>query len=188
MTLRALLDANVLYPATLRSLLLDLSLLGLYQAHWTDEIQEEWIRNLQINRPELDPAKLQRTRELMDQAIDTARISGYEHLREQISLPDPGDRHVVAAAAHGQVDLIVTQNLRDFPAETLQPLGLQAVHPDVFLQGFLAAQLDQVVEAVRLQRARFRSPPISAEAILDALERQGVPSTVAALRRHTAQL
>lgn len=187
MTVRALLDANVLYPATLRSLLIDLSLLGLYQAHWTDELQDEWMRNLLAHRPDLDPARLRRTRDLMDRALDTARITGYEHLREQFHLPDPGDRHVVAAAVQGEVELIVTQNLRDFPVEVLHPLGLRAVHPDEFLQSFLVAQPDQVLEALRIQRARFRSPPISAVDMLEALKRQGVPMTVTALRPYTDQ-
>lgn len=145
------------------------------------------MRNLLAHRPDLDPVKLRRTRELMDRALDTAVITGYDHLGKGLHLPDLGDRHVVAAAVHGRVDVIVTQNLRDFPREVLGPLGLQAVHPDDFLLGFLAAQPQRVVEALRLQRARFRSPPISAEAMLDALGRQGVPRTAAALRPSTAQ-
>lgn len=92
MTLKAVLDANVLYPATLRSLLLDLSLLGRYEAHWTDEVQAEWRRNLLAHRPDPDPVKLRRTQALMDRALDTARITGYEHLQEEFHLPDPGDR------------------------------------------------------------------------------------------------
>lgn len=86
MTLKAVLDANVRYPATLRSLL------GLYEAHWTDEVQAEWRRNLLAHRPDPDPVKLQRTQALMDRALDTARITGYEHLQEELHLPDPGDR------------------------------------------------------------------------------------------------
>ena len=109
--MRALLDANVLYPAALRSLLIDLSMLGVYQAHWTDEIQGEWIRNLLVNRPDLDPLKLQRTRGLMDRALDTARITGYEALIPELQLPDLDDRHVLAAALHAGVELIVTKNL-----------------------------------------------------------------------------
>ena len=60
--MRALLDANVLYLAALRNLLIDLSVMGVFQAHWTDEPQGEWIRNLLLNRPDLDWGELQRTR------------------------------------------------------------------------------------------------------------------------------
>lgn len=184
----AFLDANVLYPATLRSLLIDLSLLGLYQAHWTDEVQDEWTRNLLANRPDLDPVRLRQTRTLMDRAIDTARITGYEQLKEQLHLPDPDDRHVVAAAAHGGIEVIVTQNLRDFPEEILRPLGLQAVHPDVFLQGFIVTHPVQVIQALHIQRARFQAPPLSAATLLDSLERQRLLTTVAFLRQHIDQL
>jgi predicted nucleic acid-binding protein len=130
---RALLDANVLYPAALRSLLIDLSLQGLYQAHWTDKIQGEWIGNLLANRPELDPVRLQRTRELMDLALDTASVTGHEALIPGLQLPDPDDRHVLAAALHAGAEWIVTQNLRDFPDAVLGLLGLQAAHPDAFV-------------------------------------------------------
>ena len=60
--MRALLDANVLDLAALRNLLIDLSVMGVFQAHWTDEPQGEWIRNLLLKRPDLDWGKLQRTR------------------------------------------------------------------------------------------------------------------------------
>lgn len=180
--MRALLDANVLYPATLRSLLIDLSVMGVYQAQWTDEIHDEWIRNLLLNRPDLDPVKLQRTRMLMDRALDTATITGYGALTSQLQLPDPDDRHVVAAAFHGGVDLIVTQNLKDFPQAVLEPLGLQAVHPDRFVGEFLETQPEQVVEALRRGRARYRAPLLSAQELLTTLERQGLTTTSQTLR------
>ena len=185
--MRALLDANVLYPATLRSLLIDLSVMGVYQAHWTDEIHDEWIRNLLLNRPDLDLVNLQRTRELMDRALDTARITGYEVLIAQLQLPDPDDRHVVAAALQGEVELIVTQNLKDFPEAGLKPLGLTAVHPDRFVGDLLKAQPEEVLEALRRGRARYRAPALSAEEMLTMLERQGLSTTSERLRASTAQ-
>ncbi|GGR34535.1 PIN domain-containing protein [Deinococcus ruber] len=187
-SVKALLDANVLYPATLRSLLIDLSLQGLYQAHWTDALQDEWIRNLLLHRPDLDPAKLQRTRVLMDRALDTARITDYEARMPQLQLPDPDDRHVLAAALHGGVDLIVTQNLRDFPTAVLEPLGLQALHPDRFVQNLLETDTTAVLEALRVGRARFRAPPLSVAELLGMLERQGLPMTVSRLREHADAL
>jgi len=179
---RALLDANVLYPAALRSLLIDLSVLGVYQAHWTDEIHDEWIRNLLVNRPDLDPLKLQRTRALMDRALDTARITGHEALIQELHLPDPDDRHVLAAALHAGAELIVTQNLSDFPETVLGPLGVQAVHPDRFIGEFLATQPDEVLEALRRGRARYRSPVLSGQEMLVMLERQGLATTVEQLQ------
>ena len=186
--MRALLDANVLYPAILRSLLIDLSVMGVYQAYWTDEIHDEWIRNLLLNRPDLDLVKLQRTRELMDRALDTARITGYEALIPTLRLPDPNDRHVLAAALHGGAELIVTQNLKDFPADVLEPLGVQAVHPDRFVRELLTTQPEGVLEAIRRGRLRYTSPVLTAQEMLTMLARQGLTTTVQRLEASVDQL
>ena len=63
-----LLDACVLYPAPLRDLLLRLATTGLFAAKWTDEIHDEWTRNLLSNRPELEE-QITRTRALIDNAV-----------------------------------------------------------------------------------------------------------------------
>lgn len=179
--MKALLDANVLYPATLRSLLIDLSVLEVYHAYWTGAIHDEWTRNLLAHRPDLNPASLQRTRRLMDQALDDALITDYEPLIETLSLPDPDDRHVLAAAIHGETEWIVTQNVRDFPPEVLAPWGVRAVHPDEFVQDLLLSHPGQVIEALRRGRHRYRSPPITAQEMLASLARQGLPETVQVL-------
>lgn len=182
MKLRALLDANVLYPATLRSLLIDLAVADLYMAFWTNEIHDEWIRNLASHRPELDRAKLERTRALMDRALDTALLTDVPPLRTAITLPDMDDRHVLAAALHAGADVIVTQNLRDFPALVLGPLGLQAMAPEDFLLDLLGTDPRRFTGAVRAGRSRLRNPPFTAQEHLDALARQGLPQLADALR------
>lgn len=181
---RALLDANVLYPAVLRSFLIDLSLQGVYQAHWTDELQDEWMRNLRLNRPELDESKLRQTQRLMDQVLPEARITGYEPLISTLTLPDADDRHVLAAALHGQVDVIVTQNLRDFPSAVLGASGVRALSPDDFLGGFLPDQADALIEALRAQQGRYRAPPLTLADLLHRLAQQGVPTLAHSLASH----
>jgi predicted nucleic acid-binding protein len=113
----AVLDACVLYPAPLRDVLISLAVDGLYGARWTNEIQDEWIRNLHEKRPELDKQKLEQTASLMEQAVEDALITNYGYLIPTIQLPDPDDRHVLAAAIVGHADAIVTFNLKDFPQE-----------------------------------------------------------------------
>ena len=113
----------------------------------------------------------------MDRALDTARITGYEVLILQLHLPDPDDRHVVAAAIHGEVELIVTQNLKDFPKDILEPLGLQAVDPDRFVGDLLTTHPEQVLEALRRGQARYKAPVRSAQEMLTMLERQGLTTT-----------
>lgn len=91
-------DACVLYPAPMRDFLMHLATTGLFSARWTNQIHDEWIRNLQRKRPDLDVRSLKRTRELMDEAVEDCLVTGYESLIEGLTLPDPDDRHVVAAA------------------------------------------------------------------------------------------
>lgn len=82
-------DANVLYPSTLRDVLIRVGLARLVQPKWTDRILEEVFGNLRANRPDLDPARLDRTRRLMNDAIRDATVTGYEHLIDQLETPRP---------------------------------------------------------------------------------------------------
>src|SRR5690606_14407304 len=126
-------DANVLYPSTLRDVLIRVGLARLAYPKWTERVLDEVFRNLRANRPDLDPARLDRTRRLMNDAIRDAIVTGYEHLTDQLDLPDPDDRHVLAAAIHAEAQVIVTRNLRDFPTGRLSAWGVEAQHPDDFL-------------------------------------------------------
>ena len=129
----AVFDANVLYPAPMRDLLMHLTLIGLFQAKWSLQIQEEWISNLLVNRPDLTRLQLERTQRLMNKHAVDALVSGYEYLIPSLQLPDPNDAHVLAAAIQAHSDVIVTINLRDFPSKILAPYGIEAQHPDEFI-------------------------------------------------------
>ena len=110
----ALLDANVLYPAPIRDLLLQLAGAGHYRARWSDDIHEEWIRNVLADRPDLNWAQLTRTRELMDRHIRDARVEQYHDLIAGLTLPDLNDRHVLAAAiAGGATSSCTTEQTRN---------------------------------------------------------------------------
>lgn len=129
----AFLDASVLYPAPLRDLLLELAVSDFYCAKWSDAVHDEWIGALLRNRPDITSTRLERTRRLMNAHVRDAVVSGFEDLVPTIRLPDPDDRHVVAAAIRGEADIVLTANLKDFPAAALSPHGLAAEHPDSFL-------------------------------------------------------
>lgn len=154
-----------------------------YNARWTDAIHDEWIRSVLKVRPDLQPKQLQRTRDLMNAHVRGCLVTGYESLIEMVSLPDPDDRHVLAAAIRAGADLIVTFNLKDFPEEALQPYGIEAKHPD----DFLALQLDRfpnmICVAARRHRASLKNPPKDVEEYLATLEFQGLVRTVSGLRR-----
>ena len=125
----AVLDANVLYSASLRHLLIWLAITEAFDARWTETIQDEWTRSLLENRGEFDPRRIARTRQLMDAHIDDAIVTGYEPLVAGLTLPDMNDRHVLAAAIHCGATVIVTKNLADFPAGSLAPHGMAACAP-----------------------------------------------------------
>ena len=93
-------DACVLYPAPLRDLLMHLALSDLYRARWSDLIHDEWTRNVLANRNDLNSDQLNRTRQLMNANVRDSLVTGFEYLIPSIKLPDPDDRHVVAAAIH----------------------------------------------------------------------------------------
>ena len=179
----AVYDACVLYPAPLRDLLMHLALTGLFQARWTERIHEEWTRNLLEDRPELSREKLERVRRLMDAHAEDCLVTGYESLIGSLSLPDPDDRHVLAAAIHAKAGTIVTYNLSDFPAASLERYGVQAQHPDAFVLRLLGLDRERVVQAVRNQRANLTRPKVTADALLATLEKQRLVRTVASLRQ-----
>lgn len=174
-------DACVLYPAHLRDLLISLAGTGMFRARWTDRIHDEWIRAVLKDNPGLDRTILERTRELMNRAVLGCLVTGYEHLIEGLTLPDPDDRHVLAAAIRAGASAIVTTNLRDFPADRVGPYGVEAMHPDTFVSLQIELCPDLAIEAIREQRARLRKPPMSADAFVRVLERH-LPRTASLLR------
>ncbi|MED5374443.1 MAG: PIN domain-containing protein [Myxococcota bacterium] len=175
-------DANVLYPAPLRDLLVRLAMTGLFRARWTEEILDEVFRNIIKDRPELRPEQLTRTRELMNLAVRDAMVQGHQPLMADLELPDPDDRHVLAAAIRCGAQSIVTHNLRDFPASRLAPYGVEAVHPDAFILDLIDLASGAVLLVVQEQAAALKNPSMSLDEVLDILERNGVPRSVAQLR------
>ncbi len=122
-------DANVLYPSTLRDVLIHVALTDLVQAKWTEEILDEVFRNLKHNRPDLNPAKLERTRRLMRDAVPDCMVSGHTPLIDALKLPDPDDRHVLAAAIRARAQVIVTCDQDDFPGRQAGGVGHRGKAP-----------------------------------------------------------
>lgn len=143
---------------------------------------KEWISSLLVNRPDLTREKLERTRMLMDKHETDAIVTGYEDLIPVLHLPDPDDRRVLAAAIRGRADVIVTMNLKDFPAEILAPLGMEAQHPDEFVMNLLGLAPGTVLAAAQAHKESLRSPSKTVAEYLDTLERQELTQTVSVLR------
>lgn len=170
----AVLDACVLYPPSLRDLLMHLAVAGAYAPRWTENIHAEWIRNVLADNTDVTPAQLDRTRCLMNQTISDATVSGYEAHIPAISLPDPNDRHVLAVAIEAQAPLIVTFNLSDFPNAVLQTHGVRAVHPDRFLVSLFDDDSALFLQAVQAHRASLHHPPKDADGYVQTLRTNGL--------------
>lgn len=177
----AIFDACVLYPAPLRDFLMWLGLSGRFRARWSQQIHEEWKRNLLLNRPDLTRAQPDRTSDLMDRAIPDGLVHGYQGLIAGLTLPDPDDRHVLAAAIRCGASVIVTFNQRDFPNELLASYGVESQHPDEFVDNLLDLDPAAVVAAAQRQRAQLKNPPADVDQYLDMLLRQGLVQTTKAL-------
>lgn len=178
----AVYDANILYPAPLRDLFIRLAQAGLVRARWTETIHDEWLRNVLKDNSQLSPERLARTRTLMNEAVRDCLVSGYEDLIDSLALPDPDDRHVLAAAIRAGAEVIVTYNLKDFPGDILARFDIVAQHPDDFLASLFDIAPGPVCGAVKRQREGLRNPPRTAEELLATLESQGLTQAVARLR------
>jgi predicted nucleic acid-binding protein len=183
-------DSSILYPARLKDLLIELSVLAhkhqLFRAKWTEQIHDEWISNLLKDRTDIAPAALLRTRQLMNKVVPDSIVTGYEHRIAALVLPDPDDRHVLAAAIECSATVIVTTNLRDFPAGQLSVCSVTAKHPDDFLLEFLEdnEQLgyDLLEQAVRCMKDRLKNPPYTWEQLFERLKANGLERTTTILR------
>lgn len=175
-------DACVLYPAPLRDLLMHLALTGLFRAKWTNQIHEEWIRNVLKNRPDLSRGRLERTRKYMDDHTLDCLITGHEKIIDSLSLPDEGDRHVLAAAIHGSASKIITYNLKDFPKRSLSKYDIVAQHPDDFVSALLDENDLMVCGAIYRLRQGLKNPPMMVETYLAILEKQSLKGTVKKLK------
>ena len=170
----AVLDACVLYPPSLRDLLMWLATVGVYEARWTEEIHAEWTRNVLADHPDVTQAQLDRTRRLMSVAVPKGLISGYEAHIPALSLPDANDRHVLAAAIEASATVIVTFNLSDFPAATLEAYGIEPLHPDVFLSALFDGETALFLQGVQQHRASLHNPPKTAADYVQTLRATGL--------------
>ena len=184
----AVLDACVLYAAALRDLFMHLTVHFVFQPKWTEQIHSEWIGNVLEHRPDLERARLERARALMDQWARDWHVPDHTALVPTLSLPDPDGRHVLAAAISAEVPYIVTFDLSHFPEAALAPHGVRARHPDEFACGLPQESPEAFLEAVRTHRASLRRPPESAEAYLTTLSTCGLPQTATRLADHLHEI
>lgn len=175
-------DACVLHPAPLRDLLIRIANSGIVRARWSERILDECFDSIRARRADLSVTSLRRTRELMCAAVADCIITGFEQLEEGLDLPDPDDRHVLAAAIKASAQAIITTNLRDFPDHILARYDMEPKHPDDFVLESIDIAAAAVVRCVTEQAAACRNPPRTVGQILDTLRDCGLVRAVARLR------
>lgn len=181
-------DACVLHSAVLRDFLLRLAGTELFQAKWSDRIVDEAVasvvaRQERRGRP-ITAEQAAHLAEMMRRGVPDSIVEGYEALEEGLELPDPDDRHVVAVAVRAGAQVIVTDNLGDFPENVLAPLGLEAISPDEFVLNVLDLPGGEVVvrRVLEQQSAALSRPPRSVPEIVGGLERSGMVASAVRLR------
>lgn len=177
----AILDANLLYPFQLRNLLVQFGVESIITPRWTARINEEWVSNL-VAAGRAPRERLLLTVGLMNGVLPEAEVRGWEVRMEGLTVPDPGDCHVLAAALTAGAETILTMNLRDFPASSLSPHGIAALHPDNFLSRLYDVDPELVRASTEAAHANLSRSTPSFGDYLDRLERQGLPQLTGRLR------
>jgi predicted nucleic acid-binding protein len=163
----AVLDTNVLYAMPLADTLLSAAEQRLFFLRWTADIMRELQRTMLAQQ--LPAQSVERRVVAIQEAFADGEELGYEALIASLQLPDPDDRHVLAAAIHAGATVIVTQNLKHFPPDVLLTYGTTAVGPDEFLQDLTDRVPYRMLEVVHRQASRLQHPAITFESLVDRL-------------------
>lgn len=176
----AVLDASVLFPNMKRDLLLRFFEADLYRARWTEQIQQEWLTNAIRKYPDKED-RLRRTDALMREHFTDAWVAGYECFIETVELPDPDDRHVVAAAIRTNSQYIVTDNLKHFPVDALSELDLERGTADRFLASTFEHYEMPALQVIREHRAGLRGRPSPPDYLMNLIAK-GLPLLASRLK------
>ena len=148
-------------------MLMEIAISDLVRAKWTDRIHQEWMSSLVKDRPDIEK-RIHQTRKLMDAAIPDALVRHYESLIDGITLPDPRDRHVLAAAIKCGAQIIVTAKPEGLPAGIpCLLIGIEALHPDEFIEHQFGLNQGVVIACAKRIRARLLNPEKSADQYLE---------------------
>ncbi|MEM1324896.1 MAG: PIN domain-containing protein [Bacteroidota bacterium] len=181
--LTVVLDACVLYPAPVRDYLLNLAMEKIYYPKWSKEINEEWVRNLFLNRPTLSKGKLNGTVFSMNGAFPKANVPRDPYLIHLLILPDLNDRHVLATAIQSEAERIITSNLKDFPPDYIKHINVRIQHSDRFISELLQRYPEAGLAAFRKQISRLKKPPLTSIDVLNSFQKCGLVETARILKQ-----
>lgn len=171
----AVLDTNVIFPVVTRDLLFWFAHYELYTPKWSNNIFDEW-RNVMTRRGVSEEEAMKRVQKAND-AFPDALVKNYASLIRTLDLPDQNDCHVLAAAIKTNADIIVTNNLKDFPATYLDSFGLKAKKADDFLTDVIDLNPVEATKAFQEMVLYKRKPDLDEYGVLDSLRRNGLNET-----------
>lgn len=180
--MKILLDANVLYPPTLRDLIFCLSQRGILQPYWSEQIIEEWTISVSRQLSAAQKKVLKEVQLEMALLFPDASIKNYESLIETIQLNDSNDRHVSAAAIHGKVDILLTFNTKDFPKSGLRKYGISPTHPDRFFCDLMPKNGYSFVESIDAMSKLPRYVSSTPASIIESLHNRGLIKSMRMLK------
>ena len=172
----AVLDANIFFHIWILDTLLTVADDGLFEPLWSDEIMAEIRRNLPKAWRHATTAEIDAFLSTVNDAYPYAQVPDWRNHLDGFTLPDPDDRHVLAAARAGGATIIVTINLADFPPKTLEKYSIRAEHPDAFLSRVYDESPEAVRHAVTRMAARKRHPPRTMVEEYTGLGKAGLPA------------
>ncbi|WP_286861066.1 MULTISPECIES: PIN domain-containing protein [Sphingobacterium] len=172
---KAVLDTNVVFPIVIRDLLFWLAYYELYTPKWSAHIFDEW-KDVML-RKDVSVVEAEKRIQRANKAFPDALVKNYEVLIEHLNLPDPRDCHVLAAAIKTNANVIVTNNLKDFPAEYLTSFGLTAKSADDFLTDIIDLNPEQAILAFKEMVLNRRNPAMNEFEVLDSLRNSGLTDT-----------
>ncbi|MHA7865397.1 PIN domain-containing protein [Flagellimonas marinaquae] len=169
------LDTNVVYPIEIRDLLFWFAHYDLYTPKWSEHIFDEWASVME--RKGVPPSEAKKRVEKANLAFPDALVINYSGLIPGLKLPDPKDCHVLAAAIKTNANVIVTNNIKDFPKDYLSSFGLTAKTADDFLTDIIDLKPEEAIKAFQEMVLNRRNPDLDEYHVLNILRKQGLTAT-----------
>jgi predicted nucleic acid-binding protein len=172
---KCVLDTNVIYPLWTRDLLLWFAFYDLYTPQWSENICSEWM-NVML-RKGVNEEEAQKRADVINEAFPDALVENYSSLIDHLELPDVNDKHVLAAAIKTNANLIITNNLKDFPEDYLAKYGLKAKSPDDFFTDIIDLNPDIALTSFKKLVLNKKNPPYNEFEVLDIFRNNGLKNT-----------
>ncbi|MFT4229366.1 MAG: PIN domain-containing protein [Microbacterium sp.] len=185
---RVFIDTSELFPFTIMDVLLTMSEDFLFTWVWTDELLDEWEEVI-VRESTRTPESARSVTDAVRTHFGRSRIDGnlYQGEVSDDLSPDPGDRLHAAACIHGDVDVLLTRNLKDFEAPALARAGVQVKTSDTFLSELLSHRRQAVIESFTRAAGSKKNPPMTSAELADSIARAGAPQFAERLRPHLTE-